>query len=55
MLYFLYVIGSLLGIAGFGFIVSNIKDEEVRITILILGAVFAFLGFLAGLLNSMAA
>ena len=53
MLYFLCVIGSLLGIAGFGFIVSNIKNEEVRVIILILGVVLVFLGFIVSMFNGM--
>lgn len=48
---FLFVIGAMLGIALFGFIVSHIKNEVVRWVALALGSVIGFFGFLLNLIS----
>lgn len=48
---FLFIIGALLGVAGFGFLVCQIHNEVVRWVTLGLGCVIGFFGFLLGLIS----
>lgn len=51
MMNFLFVVGAMLGIALFGFIVSHIKNDVVRWTILAFGSTIGFFGFLLTLIS----
>ena len=51
MMNFLLVVGAMLGIALFGFIVSYIKNDVVRWTILAFGSTIGFFGFLLTLIS----
>ena len=51
MMNFLFVIGAMLGIALFGFIISHIKNEVVRWVTLALGSTIGFFGFLVNLFS----
>ena len=48
---FLFILGAMLGIAAFGFIVCQIKNEVVRYVTLGLGCSIGFFGFLILLLS----
>ena len=51
---FLFVVGAMLGIATFGFIVSLIQNDVVRWTTLSLGSAIGFFGFLSVILSFIA-
>ena len=51
MLNFLFVIGAMWGIALFGFIISYIKNDVVRWTVLAFGSTIGFFGFLLTLIS----
>ncbi len=46
----LYVIIAMLGIAIFGFIVSYIKNDDIRWLTLVLGLIIGFSGFLLSII-----
>lgn len=48
---FLFILGAMLGIAAFGFIVCQIKNDVVRYVTLGLGCTIGFFGFLITLLS----
>lgn len=50
---FFYLIRTVLAIAAFGFIVSKIEDETVRVTCLLLGGTLLFGGGFIALLATL--
>ena len=48
---FLFILGAMLGIATFGFIVSQIKNDVVRYVTLGFGCIMGFFGFLISLIS----
>ena len=48
---FLFILGAMLSIAAFGFIVCQIKNDVVRYVTLGLGCIIGFFGFLIALLS----
>ena len=48
---FLFILGAMLGIAAFGFIVCQIKNDIVRYVTLVLGCTIGFFGSLIALLS----
>lgn len=48
---FLFILGAMLGIAVFGFIVCQIKNDEVRWATLGFGCIMGFFGFLISLIS----
>ena len=48
---FLFILGAMLGIAAFGFIVCQIKNDIVRYVTLGLGCTIGFFGFLITLIS----
>lgn len=48
---FLFILGAMLGIAAFGFIVCQIKNDVMRYVILGLGCTIGFFGFLITLIS----